>query len=167
MLLNIFATNTIEKTLAMLTKSNLLSVLLVIFFLSAAAQNDKAYYISKSIDQSFEKATESVKKALKEQGFGTITEINMHDKLAEKDFEILPYKILGVCNPGYAYKTLQVEENIGLFLPCKVLVKYIDENTSEVVMVNPSVLMGMLGNKELVSVASDVTEKFKEAMNAL
>lgn len=151
----------------MYTKSSFISILLVIFFISTFAQEQEAYFINKSINYSFEDATELVKKALKEQGFGVITEIDMHEKLAEKDFIIKPYKILGVCNPGYAYKTLQAEENIGLFLPCKVLIKEIDDHTSEIVMVNPSMLMKMLENDDLMSVADDVTKKFKLALESL
>lgn len=153
----------------MKTKINLAVILMILIFVSThvAAQTEESYYINKTINQSFDQATESVKKALKEQGFGTITEIDMHEKLAEKDLKIKPYRILGVCNPGYAYKTLQAEENIGLFLPCKVLVKYIDDSTSEIVMVNPSVLMGMLGNDDLMPVAQDVTDKFKKALEKL
>jgi len=62
---------------------------------------------------------------------------------------------------------LLVEENIGLFLPCKILVKQVDENTTEVVMVNPSVLMQMLGNEKLTKVADEVTNRFKKAMESL
>ncbi|NQU34194.1 MAG: DUF302 domain-containing protein [Bacteroidetes bacterium] len=134
---------------------------------SGIAQTDESYYISKTINSSFEEATEKVKLALKEQEFGVITEIEMHEKLAEKDFEIKPYRILGVCNPKFAYQTIQVEENIGLFLPCKVLVKYIDENTTEIVMVNPSSLMKMLGNEGLMKVADEVTVRFKNAMKTI
>ena len=81
-----------------------------------------------------------MKASLKEQGFGIITEIDMHSTLEEKlgDVDMKPYRILGACNPKYAYQTLQKEENIGLFLPCKVLIKQTDENRCDVVMVNPS-----------------------------
>lgn len=134
--------------------------------IGATAQEATEYYMSKTVNQSFEKTTMLVKDALKEQGFGVITEIEMDEKLKEKipDANIKPYRILGVCNPGYAYETIKVEENIGLFLPCKVLIKQIDANKTEVVMVNPSVLMGMLGNDSLTDVAAKVTEKFKKAL---
>ena len=149
----------------MIIKTNILTIILIAFFITTFAQESVPYYISKTVDYSFEDATTKLKSALKDQGFGTITEIEMHEKLAEKDFEIKPYRILGVCNPEFAYQTLQAEENIGLFLPCKILVKYIEDNKTEVVMVNPAVLMGMLGNKELVSVADEVTLRFKKALS--
>jgi len=151
-----------------MTHKTLITSLIALFFMvSGIAQTDESYYISKTINSSFEEATEKVKLALKEQEFGVITEIEMHEKLAEKDFEIKPYRILGVCNPKFAYQTIQVEENIGLFLPCKVLVKYIDENTTEIVMVNPSSLMKMLGNEGLMKVADEVTVRFKNAMKTI
>ena len=150
-------------------KNKLILILLIIVFGTGVshAQDSEKYYMNKTISYDFEDATSRLKAALKDQGFGTITEIEMHEKLAEKDFEIKPYRILGVCNPGYAYKTLQAEENIGLFLPCKVLVKYVDDTTTEIVMVNPSVLMKMLGNKDLMKVADEVTLGFKTALDAL
>ena len=145
------------------------ATLLLIVSLAIQAQNDSEYYFSKKLDCSFEDATVKVKASLKEQEFGIITEIDMHEKLAEKieNIDMQPYKILGACNPKFAYQTLQVEENIGLFLPCKVLIKKIDEKTTEVVMVNPSALMQMLNNDELVTVAEEVTERFKKALEAL
>ena len=100
---------------------------------------------------------------MKKQDFGVITEIDMDKKLQEKldNVDIKPYKILGVCNPSFAYKTLQVEENIGLFLPCKAVIKELDNGMVEVVIVSPTILMKMLGKKELVEIAKKVTEKFQ------
>ncbi len=151
----------------MILKAHLITIIVTIFCLPIFAQESVPYYISKEVNYNFEEATDKLKSVLKEQGFGTITEIDMQEKLAEKDFNIKPYKILGVCNPKFAYQTLLAEENIGLFLPCKVLVKYIDKSKSEIVMVNPSVLMGMLGNKDLIPVAEEVTDRFKKALKDL
>ncbi|MDX2444300.1 MAG: DUF302 domain-containing protein [Bacteroidales bacterium] len=133
------------------------------------AQSDTQYYFSKKVNYSFEEATTKVKATLKEQGFGIVTELDMDEKIAEKikDADLKPYKILGACNPGFALETLKVEENIGLFLPCKVLVKQLEDDQVEVVMVNPSVLMGMLGNEELMTVADEVTKRFKIALENL
>ncbi|MCF6342575.1 MAG: DUF302 domain-containing protein [Bacteroidales bacterium] len=149
----------------------------IIFFLTVlfavqsvtAQQEQQKYYFSKTLNGTFEEITERTKSALKEEGFGVITEIDMDAKLKEKltDVDLRPYKILGVCNPGYAYQTIQLEENIGLFLPCKVLVKDQGKGQIEVVMVNPSALMRMLGNKELDEVAAKVTEKFRAALEKL
>ncbi len=147
-------------------KISLFALLLMIASFSLFAQESEKYYISKIVDYSFEEATLKVRESLKNQQFGVITEIDMHEKLSEKDpsLKIEPYRILGACNPAFAYETLKVEENIGLFLPCKVLIKQIDEKRSEIVMVNPSVLMKMLGNDDLMSVADEVTKRFKKAL---
>ncbi len=153
-----------------MTHKTLITSFIALFFMvTGIAQTDESYYISKTINSTFEEASEKVKLALKEQEFGVITEIEMHEKLAEKivDVDIKPYRILGVCNPKFAYETIKAEENIGLFLPCKVLVKYIDENTTEIVMVNPSSLMKMLGNEDLMKVADEVTVRFKKAMKTI
>ena len=93
----------------------------------------------------------------------------MHIKLAEKldSVNIQPYRILGACNPAFAYQTIQIEENIGLFLPCKVIIKQIDENTSEIVMVNPSILVELLKKPELATIANDVAMRFKKVLDNL
>ncbi|GAO27674.1 hypothetical protein JCM15548_14516 [Geofilum rubicundum JCM 15548] len=93
----------------------------------------------------------------------------MDVKLKEKldNVDIKPYKILGICNPGFAYKTLQIEENIGVFLPCKAIVKDIGEGKIEVVVVDPAALMGMLNKPELVSIANEVSDKFQKALEKL
>lgn len=136
---------------------------------SLSAQENKNFYFSKTVDGSFEEVTNKTKALLKEQGFGVITEIDMDDKLKEKlkDIEMKPYKILGVCNPSFAYKTLQIEENIGVFLPCKAIIKDIGDGKIEVVIVNPAALMGMLNKPELVSIANEVSKRFQNALNNL
>ncbi len=140
-----------------------------IILVSIQAQNQDQYYFSKTIDASFDETNVQVRIALKEQSFGIITEIEMDKTLKEKldGVEMKPYTILGACNPKFAYETLQHEENIGLFLPCKVLIKYVSEHQTEVVMVNPSALMKMLGNEELMNVAEEVSKRFQLALDAL
>lgn len=133
------------------------------------ASNNKDYYLTKTVSGDFEQVTEEIKALLKEQGFGILTEIDMHEKLAEKleDVNINPYRILGVCSPKYAYQSLQAEENIGVFLPCKFIIKQLDDDKIEVVAINPSVLMQMLGNEKLTAIAEEITIKFKTALENL
>jgi len=133
------------------------------------AQLQEKYYTSKTLNGTFEEVTRKVTSVLLEQGFGVITEIDMDVKLKEKldDIEMNPYKILGVCNPSFAYQSIQIEENIGLFLPCKVLVKDLGNGTIEVVMVNPSILMSVLGNKDLDAIAAKVNDRFNAALQKL
>jgi uncharacterized protein (DUF302 family) len=134
-----------------------------------SAQESEKFYYSKTLESSFEEVTDKIKSLLKEQGFSVITEIDMDVKLKEKlkDIEMKPYKILGVCNPSFAYETLKIEENIGVFLPCKAIIKELGGGEVEVVLVNPSALMGMLDKEELVNIADEVAEKFKVVLEKL
>lgn len=150
-------------------KKAIVLAVLIFLTLSLSSQENTTYYFSKIVSGNFDEVCASTKKALKAQGFGIITEIDMAKTLAEKldSVDMLPYKILGACNPAYAYETLQIEENIGLFLPCKVLIKDLGNDKVEIVMVNPSELMRMLNNKELEAVAEIVTEKFRAALESI
>jgi|GEM_PF-698602 len=128
-----------------------------------------SYYFSTTVNAPFDETTERVKELLKENGFGVITEIDMDQKIKEKieGAEMNRYKLLGVCNPKLAYKAIQEEENIGLFLPCKMIIKEIDKDITEVVSVDPGVMMKMLGNPGLVPIGDQVTEKLKAVIDAL
>ncbi len=143
---------------------------LITFSANAIDLNNSAegLYFKKTLTGNFTEIVDKVKASLKEQGFGVITEINMDEKLNEKlNTEVKPYKILGACNPGYAYKTLQIDDNIGVFLPCKVVVKQLDGNKVEVVSVNPSEMMRMMNNEELTKVAEEVSIKLKAVVEGL
>jgi len=145
----------------------ILSSMIMLFIMSTlSAQPDGKYYFSKTVEGTFEEVTAKTKAELKKQDFGVITEIDMDAKLKEKlgDVDMKPYKILGVCSPSFAWQTIQVEENIGLFLPCKVLVKDLGDGKVEVVMVDPAALMGILHKEELVTIADKVSEKFRAAL---
>ncbi len=127
------------------------------------------YYFSKTVEGDFEEITTKVKTALKEEGFSVVTEIDMAETLNSKieDADVQPYRILGACNAKYAYATIQQEENIGVFLPCKLIIKQLDNNKTEVVAVNPEKLMKMLGNEELNTIAVEVSDKFKKVLKKL
>ena len=126
------------------------------------------YYFSKILDCSFDEAEVKVLNALKEKGFGLIMEIDMRQKLNEKlGVEIQPYKILGMCNPGFAYKALQAEEKIGTMLPCNVLVIGKGEGRTEVSAVNPTASMMAIQNPGLGVLAHEVTEILKNAIAGL
>ena len=142
---------------------------LLLTFNVVNAQESPDYYFSKTVDGTFEEVTNKTKAALKDQGFGVITEIDMDVKLKEKldDVDLRPYKILGVCSPAYAWKTIQEEENIGLFLPCKVLIKDVGDGKVEVVMVDPEAIMGFLQKEELNKVATEVSNSFKLALKGI
>ena len=133
------------------------------------SQENENLYLKKTVTGSFENVSNKIESLLKDQGFGVITEIDMDVKIKEKmkDVQMKPYKIIGVCNPSIAHQTLQIEENIGVFLPCKAIVKDLGEGKVEVVLLNPSALMGMLHKAELVKIGNQVTEKFKAALDKL
>lgn len=116
------------------------------------------YYFSTILDCSFEEAESKALSAMKEKGFGMISEIDMRQKLKEKlGVEIQQYKILGMCNPGFAYKALQAEEKIGTMLPCNVLVIDKGNGKTEVSSVNPLASMMAIQNPALGELATEVT----------
>lgn len=144
-----------------------LSLILTFIFSGIKAQDEcNEMFFSTTVTGDFESVTEKVIAEFKNVGFGVITEIDMDLALKEKldDVKMDSYKILGVCNPGFAYKALQAEPNIGVFLPCKVIVKKAGDNKVEVVSSNPAMLMEMLDNKELDKLAKEVAEKMKTAI---
>lgn len=126
------------------------------------------YYFSKLITSSFDEAIERTTNALKAEGFGVISDIDMKEKLKEKlGVDFRSYRILGACSPGHAYKALQAEEKIGTMLPCNVLVIDKENGWVEVAAVNPIASMMAINNPELESVASEVTEKLKHVVSKL
>ena len=128
-----------------------------------------SYYYSTIINNiSFEDAIEKTKLALKDEGFGVLTEINIKDTLKKKlDVNLDPYIILGACSPKHAYQAIQSEPHIGVFLPCNVIVKQLKNNQIEVAAVNPIASMGAVENKNLGKVAKEVEDHLKKAIDAL
>ena len=126
------------------------------------------YYFSKMIICNFDEAIIRVTDVLKSEGFGIISEIRMHEKLKEKlGIDYKKYTILGACNPGYAYKALQVEDKIGTMLPCNVVVQELSANQIEVAAVNPIASMMAIQNPALVGIAEEVTEKLKVVISRI
>jgi uncharacterized protein (DUF302 family) len=126
------------------------------------------YYFSKTLDASFDEAVRLTTEALKSEGFGVISEISMHEKLKDKlgvDFK--RYKILGACNPPYAYKALQAEDKIGTMLPCNILVIEQEQNKIEIAAVNPVASMQAITNPALGGIALEVTNKLKNVIDSL
>ncbi|KOH45890.1 DUF302 domain-containing protein [Sunxiuqinia dokdonensis] len=126
------------------------------------------YYIDKLTDYTFDVAVERVTEELKKEGFGVLSEINIHEKLKEKlDVDFRKYRILGACNPPAAYQALQAEDKIGTMLPCNVIVQETSDNKVEVAAVNPMASMMAVENPALESVATDITERLKRVIAAL
>ncbi|MCK9425602.1 MAG: DUF302 domain-containing protein [Ignavibacteriaceae bacterium] len=127
-----------------------------------------AYYHSKLIGLSFDKTIEKVTEELKKEGFGVLTEIDVQATLKKKiDVDFRKYKILGACNPSFAYKALQAEENIGVLLPCNFIVQEKAEGGVQVSAVNPLESMKAVGNIELASIAEEVAQRITRVLENL
>ncbi len=127
-----------------------------------------AYYFSKTLQTSFGDAVEKVTAALMAEGFGVISEIDLHEKIKLKlgvDFK--KYRILGACNPAYSYKALQAEDKVGVMLPCNVLVIEQGTNEIEIAAVNPTDSMMAIHNEVVAEVAAKVGEHLKKALDTL
>ncbi len=126
-----------------------------------------SYYFSKKLDMRFDEAIEKVTEALKNEGFGILTEIDVKETLKKKlDVDFRPYKILGACNPPFAYQALQAEDKIGTMLPCNVIVQQLDEGV-EVSAVDPVASMSAVENDKLGEVASTIRNKLKTIIDNL
>ena len=126
------------------------------------------YYFTKTLDLPFENAITRVTEELKKEGFGVLTEIDIQATLKKKlDVDFRPYRILGACNPPFAYKSLQAEPNIGLFLPCNVIVQDAGNGKTEVSAIDPLVAMSRVDNPTLEPVARDVQAKLQRVIENL
>lgn len=127
-----------------------------------------AYYNSKIVNYSFEDALIKVTEELKKEGFGVLTEIDVKETMKKKlNVDFRKYKILGACNPPLAYRALSKEENIGVLLPCNIIVQEKENGEVQVSAVNPMESMQAVGNKELEEVANEVSKKLKTVLNNL
>ncbi len=126
------------------------------------------YGIRKVLACSFEEAIPKVKEALAQEGFGVLTEINVKTTLKKKlDVDFRKYLILGACNPGIAHKTLQAETEIGLLLPCNVIVYENEDQKTVVSAVDPVVMLQIVGNPDLTPNAKRVREMLERAVRSL
>jgi uncharacterized protein (DUF302 family) len=126
------------------------------------------YYFNKFLDVSFEEAISKVTEELKKEGFGILTEIDVKMVLKKKlDVDMQSYKILGACNPKFAYKALQLEDKIGTMMPCNVIVQETVEGKVEVAAVDPVSSMQAVDNPNLEEVAEEVRSKLKKVIDSL
>ncbi len=138
--------------------------------MSAQQPQHAKYGFSKTVDLPYEEAIEKVRAALKEEGFGVLSEIDIQEKLKEKlGVDFRRYVILGACNPALAYKTLQEELEIGLLLPCNVIVYEADDtNKSVISAVDAKAMLSVVGsNSTLDQVASEVNERLQRVIKSL
>ena len=130
----------------------------------------RKYGFSRTVEIPFDAAIEKTRAALKEEGFGVLSEIDLKEKLKEKlDVDFRRYTILGACNPSLAYKTLQEELEIGLLLPCNVIVYEADDkNRSVISAIDAKAMLSVVGNNvTLDQVASEVNERLHRVISSL
>jgi len=127
------------------------------------------YGFKKTVSLPFEEADRQVREELQKEGFGVLTEIDVKATLKKKlDVDFKPYKILGACNPPLAHQALLAEEDIGLLLPCNVIVYEGDApGTTVVSVINPQVQLAITGRDDITPLAEEVGERMKRVLDAL
>ena len=125
------------------------------------------YGFTKELRLSLDEAIDVTTAQLKQEGFGVLTRIDIHDKIKEKlGLDFKKYIILGACNPPYAHKALLAEENIGLLLPCNVILYEKDDKTV-LSVIKPTVAMNMIENSTLKEIAATIESKLKRAFDSI
>ena len=127
-----------------------------------------SYYFSKVVYGTFDEVYDKTVESLKKEGFGVLTEIDVKTTLKEKlDVEFRKYKILGACNPTFAYEALQSENKIGTMLPCNVIVQEVEEGVVDVASIDPMASMQAVHNPDLGPIANQVQKKLKNVINSI
>ena len=127
-----------------------------------------SYYFSATLPLGFDEAIARTREALKDEGFGIITEIDVKETLKKKlGVDFRRYKILGACNPGLAHQALEIEDKVGIMLPCNVVVQEAGEGKVEVAAVDPVASMASIDNPKLQAVADGVREKLQKVIAGL
>jgi len=128
-----------------------------------------SYYFNKTVrGKNFGEVTEMVIAELKTEGFGVVTEIDLKDTFKKKiGIDFRNYKILGACNPQFAFKALEIEKNIGVFLPCNVVIDETEPGTVEVSAVDPVASMISVENESLGSTATVIQQKLRNVIDRL
>jgi uncharacterized protein (DUF302 family) len=126
------------------------------------------YYSNKIVEGNFDEVIERVVNALKEEGFGVLSDIDVKSTMKEKlDVDFRNYRILGACNPPNAHKALTAEPHIGLMLPCNLVVQETEKGKVDVAAVDPKASMAAVENPELENVAHFIKERLERVINNL
>jgi len=128
-------------------------------------EDNKNLGFSRILNTSYEEALVKVQEALKEEGFGVLTTIDVQSTLKKKlDVDFRKYTILGACNPPYAFQALQTDLDVGLFLPCNVIIYETDDNKVFVSAMNPVSVLGVIQNEKLGIITEAVSTKLQKVM---
>jgi uncharacterized protein (DUF302 family) len=129
--------------------------------------NRDRYALRVTVDADFETTDKRVREALRDEGFGVLTEIDVRETLREKlDVDHPPYRILGACNPPLAHQALETDEAIGGLLPCNVVVRALPEGGTEIIAVDPERMLGFADVPGLDAVAEEAAERIERAVRA-
>jgi uncharacterized protein (DUF302 family) len=127
-----------------------------------------AYYFSKTLPVSFEEAVRRTTEALKQEGFGIITEIDVKETFRKKlGIDFRNYRILGACNPALAHEALNLEDKVGTMLPCNVVVQDVPGGTTEIAAIDPVASMSAIDNPTLKQAAERVRERLQKVIASL
>ena len=127
-----------------------------------------SYYFSRTVKQPFDAVIDRVTAVLQEQGFGVLTEIDVKATMKKKlDVDMRPYRILGACNPPFAYQALQAEDKIGTMLPCNVIVQELADGKVEVAAIDPIASMQAVHNPALQDIADEVARRLQKVVEQL
>jgi uncharacterized protein (DUF302 family) len=127
-----------------------------------------SFGIRKPLRQSYDEALGAVPEALKSEGFGVLTEIDVQSTLKQKlGVDFRRYKILGACNPPFAHQALEVDLEVGLMMPCNVIVYEDDDKSAVVLAIDPTLTVAATGNPKLAELAENVKQKLTRAIDKL
>ena len=127
-----------------------------------------SYYLSRTVTAAFDEVVQRVTAALKEEGFGILTDIDVQTTMKAKlGADMPPYRILGACNPSFAHQALQLEDKLGVLLPCNVIVRDAGAGKTEVAAIDPVASMDRTGNPKLTTVAEEVRGRLQRAVESV
>jgi uncharacterized protein (DUF302 family) len=136
-----------------------------VFPISEPREKSMSYYLSRTINAAFDEVVPRVIAALKEEGFGILTDIDVQATLKTKLGADMPsYRILGACNPSFAHQALQIEDRLGVLLPCNVIVRDAGDGQTEVAAIDPVTSMDRTDNPKLAAVAGEVRVRLLHAV---
>jgi len=127
-----------------------------------------SYYFNKKLSGDFDQIIEKVTEGLKKEGFGILTDIDIKATLKQKlDVDFYNYRILGACNPPFAFKALQTEDKIGTMLPCNVIIQEKKQGEIEVSAVDPVASMVSVENEKLAEIANEIRNKLEKVISSV